>query len=117
MGYIKHNAIIATTWQTEAADGLVDYAKRVGAEAIRGEERTNGYVTVCITPDGSKEGWESSNEGDGQRGLLRQWLEGADMQGFYFEWCEVGYGNDDGGATVVASAWGNAPTTAQEGRE
>lgn len=62
MGYIRHNAIIATAWQAQAVSGLVEYARSIGAEALVGGEVTNGYATVCITPDGSKEGWQTSAE-------------------------------------------------------
>ena len=72
MGYIRHNAIIATGWQENAIQALCDFAESIGAEAIRGEEMTNGYRTVVITPDGSKEGWETSAEGDAKWRLLSE---------------------------------------------
>jgi hypothetical protein len=104
MGYIRHNAIIATTWQAESATKLTEYARSIGAEALAGAEMTNGYFTVCVTPDGSKEGWATSAEGDDRRALLKQWMRdnAADM---FFEWCEVAYGDDDGNAEVADSAW------------
>ena len=105
MGYIRHNAIIATGWQNEAVQALCDFAKSIGTEAISGEEMTNGYRTVIITPDGSKEGWETSTNGDARRGRIREWLRNAGERGMFFEWCEVAYGNDDGNAQVVASEW------------
>lgn len=107
MGYVKHNAIVATTWQAEAADALVQLATGIGAEAVRGKERTNGYVTVCITPDGSKEGWQGSDDGDCQRNRIRAWLRGAGEHGFWFEWCEVAFGHDDAAASIVESEWEN----------
>ena len=108
MGYIRHNAIIATAWQNEAAAALVDFASSIGAEAIAGGEQVNGYLTVCITPDGSKEGWQSSDEGDARREKIRQWLDDADSRDQYFEWVEVVYGNDDAEASVAASRWEEA---------
>lgn len=105
MGYVRHNAIIATGWQSEAVDALVAYATSLGAEAIRGSEQINGYITVCITPDGSKEGWSNSDDGDDRRSKIREWLLGADSRKQYFEWCEVAYGSDDAEASVVESAW------------
>ena len=32
MGYIRHNAIIAITWRTDAADSLVEYARSLRME-------------------------------------------------------------------------------------
>lgn len=103
MGYIRHNAIIATTWQAQAVEGLVEYARSIGAEALVGGEVTNGYATACITPDGSKEGWQTSAEGDKRRAKIKRWM--AEHDDFYFEWCEVAYGSDDGNAEITDSAW------------
>jgi hypothetical protein len=105
MGYVRHNAIIATAWQPSAVRALVQFAEDVGAEAIEGDERTNGYRTVVITPDGSKEGWESSAEGDTARAKIREWLRRAGDSDLFFEWCEVAYGDDDGNAEIVDSEW------------
>jgi hypothetical protein len=108
MGYVRHNAIIATTWQEHAATALAEFARSIGAQALVAEEVTNGYITVCIPPDGSKEGWEESDSGDGRRARIKAWL--TSQTDLYFEWCEVAYGDDDSAASVVTSAW----TTAQE---
>ena len=105
MGYVRHNAIIATGWQSEAVDALVAYATNLGADVLRGAEQINGYITVCITPDGSKEGWSNSEDGDARRKKIREWLNAADSRDQYFEWCEVVYGSDDAAASVVESAW------------
>ena len=104
MGYIRHNAIIATAWQAEAVTALTEYARNLGAEALVGGEVTNGYMTVCITPDGSKEGWETSSEGDERRAKIKQWMRDHADQ-LYFEWCEVAYGNDDAKAEIIDSDW------------
>lgn len=103
MGYVAHHAIVATSWQDGAAQKLADYAESIGAEALVGKERTNGYRTVCITPDGSKEGWQTSADGDEQRRQVIEWLRSHDS--LYFEWVEVRYGNDDGGATIERHDW------------
>lgn len=104
MGYIRHNAIIATAWQPEAVAALTEYARRIGAEALVGGEMTNGYATVCITPDGSKEGWSTSDEGDERRTKIKQWIRDNAAE-LYFEWCEVAYGSDDSKAEITDSDW------------
>jgi hypothetical protein len=106
MGYIRHNAIIATAWQEEAATALYTYANEIGAQAVMAAADTNGYITVCVMPDGSKEGWATSDEGDAHRAAIRAWLEQAGSRDMYFEWCEVVYGSDDAKASIVDSAWG-----------
>lgn len=87
MGYIRHNAIIATAWQAQAVSGLVEYARSIGAEALVGGEVTNGYATVCIPPDGSKEGWQTSAEGDERLSNIKLWMR--EHPDFYYEWCEI----------------------------
>lgn len=34
MGYIRHNAIIAITWRTDAADSLVEYDASIALRCI-----------------------------------------------------------------------------------
>lgn len=115
MGYIRHNAIIATAWQAQAVAGLVEYARSIGAEAIVGGEVTNGYATVCITPDGSKEGWQTSAEGDERRSNIKLWMR--EHPDFYYEWCEVAYGSDDGKAEITDSGWVTANPGGKPPRE
>ena len=105
MGYIRHNAIVATAWQDGAADALAAYAAEIGADAVAGPEVVNGYRTVVIVPDGSKEGWSSSDEGDERRQKIRNWLGSGK---YYWEWAEVAYGDDPGNAEVVESSWSEA---------
>lgn len=103
MGNVRHSAIVATAWQQAAVDALTQYAQSIGARPLVSSEVTNGYITVCIPPDGSQEGWEESDAGDVRRASIRQWI--AEHPDFYFEWCEVAYGSDDCSATIVKSAW------------
>ena len=103
MGYVRHNAIIATGWQDEAVQALAAYAREIGAQALIGEGVTNGYRTVCIAPDGSKEGWSESTDGDERRAKIKAWF--AEHPDWYFEWAEVAYGSDDSEASIVDSAW------------
>lgn len=100
MGYIRHNAIVATAWDESLAKTLFDFASRLGANPLISEKAVNGYVTVVIPPDGSKEGWASSDDGDLRREEIVKLLMSAG-----FEWLEVAYGWDDGSADVVRSAW------------
>lgn len=108
MGYVAHHAIVATAWQDGAAQALAEYAASIGAEALVGEPRTNGYQTVCITSDGSKEGWQSSADGDEQRNQIIEWMRAHDS--LYFEWVEVRYGKDDGSASIARHAWEPTPS-------
>lgn len=103
MGYIKHNAIIVTCWDSEKIVAAGDFARELGLCVLGpSPEAINGYRTILICPDGSKEGWADSDQGDERREALRTRLVAENS----FEWCEVSYGHDDGTAEIVAHAWG-----------
>jgi hypothetical protein len=102
MGYIKHHAIVLTTWDDVGA--VIRKARSLGLEVIGpGCSKVNGYQTITICPDGSKEGWTESDQGDWARADLKEWLKGQ----VNYEWVEVAYGSDDGYASVRADAWNN----------
>lgn len=103
MGNIRHNTLIATSWFADAVTALAAYAESLGCEVLRGRKAMNGYLTVCIAPDGSNEGWEGSNNGETRREQVKAWL--AANSDCCFEWCEVAYGSFDANAVVTDSAW------------
>lgn len=97
MGTIHHHVIVVTCCAEEKIE--IGYWKAVG---IFGDGRVstimkspwNGYYSFFIGPDGSKEGWPESSEGDSQREEFIEWLDGKENN----EWCsgvEVSYGELD----------------------
>jgi len=60
--------------------------------------------SFAVFPDGSKEGWPESNEGDTKREMFRaylnrqRWRDGSSP----LDWAEVQYGDDEGDNKVVA---------------
>lgn len=73
MGYIAHHAVVATGDDdrfAETTKSKVNALKEEMPENLRNlvvgpiEGATNFYVSYCFLPDGSKEGWETSNDGD-----------------------------------------------------
>lgn len=93
MGWIKYNAIIVTTWDTERMEKV-----RVAALGFFREQQvspvmespTNGYATVFIAPDGSKEGWDASNDGNKAREDFFEWMRKE--PDLYVDAVDVGYG-------------------------
>ena len=71
------------------------------------KSRVNGYSSILVAPDGSKEGWEDSAAGDAKRAALRAWLNSQKYEdgSSSMEWCEVSYGSDDQIAKVVTHGW------------
>lgn len=71
MGLIQHHAILASTWDNERYE---DFLKWLTSEPLSESQKqqllaqnnpgTNGYCTVVVCPDGSKEGWDESTAGN-----------------------------------------------------
>lgn len=105
MGYMVHHAIIVTgsgredytpddRHSVEDAHGFATAtAARLGACEVTDltSRSTNGYRSFMVAPDGSKAGWNTSDEGDSTRSLIIEWLRAS--SGF-FSWAEVQYGDE-----------------------
>lgn len=95
MGYMRHHAIVVTGWDPE----VVRCARELATTIFNGHGITevvgslvNGYYTFLVPPDGSKEGWDDSVEGDARRA---KFIEGVEQQFAYLDWAEVQYGDDN----------------------
>jgi hypothetical protein len=67
MGDIYHHAIIVigTEWRSHQLVAAREYAIEAGNSVTEiVPSRTNGFSSFMVAPDGSKEGWANSNEGD-----------------------------------------------------
>ncbi len=90
MGTISHNAILVTDSDEEWLKRAASKAAEIGCIVLGPSDAgTNAYRTVVVCPDGSKEGWKSSDDGDLRREAFVKWLH-AERQ--YCEWAEVRYG-------------------------
>ena len=108
MGYIKHHAIVVTTWDTDLVPKLLESAHKMDLEVLCSQPTyVNGYTTIVLCPDGSKEGWDESDRGDAARFAFKAWLHTFDYEdgGSPLEWVEVAYGSDDNRAVVTDDAW------------
>lgn len=129
MGYIKHSAVIVTAallgrerLPTPVSPGMVvaklrERLAEAGvsdldldvADLVVGPRlsATNSYVSWALLPDGSKEGWSTSDAGDLARGLFPGVLAALYREAgwsFYPEAVEVHFGQDYGsevGATAT----------------
>lgn len=108
MGYIRHHAIVITTWK----EHLIEKA-RAKAVKLFGKEQVsrvikspmNGYKTVFIAPDGSKEGWYESEEGDDNRLKMEQWvkLQKYEDGSSPIDLAHIQYGDDEGDNRIIQS--------------
>ena len=105
MGYMRHHAIIVSSWN----DKLVKKARRAAKEIFPyvspvSQEAVNGYRSFFVPPDGSKEGWEESQLGDRQRAMFIEWLDTQRYEdgSTCLNWVEVQYGDDEYQTCIIA---------------
>ena len=106
MGFFRHDAIILTGDR----QGIEEAHKRAfdlfAESAIHISEITqvgiNGTCSFLIPPDGSKEGWEDSDEGDQ---LREEFITQLAVDGPLIDWIEVRFGGDES-----HEAWVRTPT-------
>jgi len=97
MGYIRHHAIVVTTWERkllqaahEKASEIFEWVSPISEGGI------NGYASFFIPPDGSKEGWGESFAGDERRQTFMNWCDqqAYDDGSSSLDFVEVYYGDD-----------------------
>lgn len=106
MGYIKHNAIVVTHWDEKTVARSREKAIEIFDEVFKNEGRkgsqliseliypvVNSGASFFIAPDGSKEGWGTSDSGDAAREQFLNWML-ADKDN-YCNYVEVRFGGDD----------------------
>lgn len=97
MGYIRHDAIVATSWNKKYLEPARAKAEQLGlpvSELV--ESPTNGYCSFLIAPDGSKEGWEESASGDDARAAWKQWANDEwTANQLYVYWAHLSYAGDE----------------------
>ena len=123
MGYMSHHAIVVTSNYASA-----ERIEAAHAEAVRlgctvspiTPVATNGYLSFLIAPDGSKEGWAESDQGDARRNEFIQWIRDNHYidGGTYIDWAEINFGDDDHeGSMLRSSDWDLADLSdAREGQ-
>lgn len=113
MGYIRHHAIVVTgqhDWDhnptlpsiIEARAMAVELGCRLVTEVVGpGVNNTSSFL---VAPDGSKEGWKDSDDGDAARDAFVAWMCERGRGGYY-SWAEIVLGDDDAEAHIERSAW------------
>ena len=108
MGYIRHHAIVVTSWSGEIVTAHVRAITIFGSKQVSRllPEVINGFQSFLVGPDGSKEGWEDSDDGDALRRMFKEWLgeqvyeDGSSA----LTWVEVQYGDDDLVTKIVSDS-------------
>jgi len=106
MGYIRHDAIIATSWNDKHIAAARAKAEEIGltcSEIV--ESPINGYKSFMIAPDGSKEGWGDSDKGIAMRAEWVAWMRSHDPEKepcMWVDWAHVNFGGDDDELSTLA---------------
>jgi hypothetical protein len=104
MGYMRHHAIIVTSWKRELLEQAHARAVELGMSVseVTGEV-TNSYRSFLVAPDGSKEGWDTSDQGDAARAALVEWLDDQryEDRSTSLNWVEVQFGDDNRETRIV----------------
>ena len=111
MGMIRHHAIVVTSFSLEEAKQARGIALQVFGDRVSGlvGPVTNGYVSFFIAPDGSKEFWPESDQGDRNRSLFMGRLRESKFMG---RAVEVAFGEN--GPYMVTGSVGDAYAEADQ---
>ena len=100
MGYMVHHAIIVTS-EYEVKITTAHYHAETLFENVSDiiPGTANNSSSFLIPPDGSKEGWFASDDGDERRQKFVEYLRSQNG----LSWVEVQFGDDEGDNCVIQS--------------
>lgn len=90
MGYFNHHTIVVTAWgrlEKVRDKALIIFPKSQVSEILT---TINEQESFFIAPDGSKEGWEESDQGNDNRLLFTNYLDQNNI-----DYIEVFFGGDE----------------------
>lgn len=109
MGYMRHDAIVVTSWSAQWILDAYNQAIDLGLQVLGpSEEVTNDYRSILICPDGSKEGWPESDTYNQLRLQYIDWLNSVKFSdgSSTLSWVAVSF-NNDYHATITAQSFAN----------
>ena len=115
MGHVVHHAIVVTSWDATLIDAARKKAVTLGASVSPLiKSAVNDDYSFLIGPDGSKSGWDESDNGDAQRNAWVKWAHRKRYEDGSSSlcWVEVAYGSDDRSALVTRSEWQSSAAVA-----
>ena len=105
MGYLRRHAIVVTGYDYREPKDILD-AHAKATEIFPWVSpicppQVNNERSFFIPPDGSKEGWGESDEGDKRRDAFVGWLKSFSG---YVHWVEVCYAEDEPDTRVTRAS-------------
>ena len=104
MGYMAHHAIVVTSYNKKLIIKAHTFAKKFCTNVTEiTSPAMNSYRSFMVAPDGSKEGWEESDQGNRDRNNFIEWLNKQKYEdgSSALKWVEVMFGDDDDRASLV----------------
>ena len=97
MGYVRHDAIVCTSFDENYIEPARAKAELLGLPVTDiVKSPVNAYYSFLIAPDGSKEGWDESDRGDEARAAWKDWAnEQWTTNGLYVYWAHLSYAGDE----------------------
>lgn len=106
MGIMNHNAVIATTWDDTKIQEIKEWVSNLETKFrslfVFAPSICNGHQTIILAPDGSKEGWDESKQGDHLRECFIAKLKEHEYEdgSSPWSWVELSFG--EFGQEIVA---------------
>lgn len=105
MGYIRHHAIVVTTFQKDLTEKVHQKAVEIFGESVSNivPSQINADYSFFIGPDGSKLGWKEDEDGDTRRDVFIEYIESLSYEdgSNSVDYAELFYGDDEGDAGIV----------------
>lgn len=107
MGYFLHLVVISPLAEPIAAahakakELFAGTGHRLGEVSDISTTPINAVCSFMVGPDGSKEGWPESDEGDAAREAFIAWMNESTS----LKWAEVAIGSDDEDDSDLVSSW------------
>ncbi len=97
MGYIAHHALVVTGWDGNRIESVHEQAM-THADVVPvtpvSDPAVNGYCSFAMLPDGSKEGWAYSDDGEAARSDVIGFIKSQGLSG-YVSYVLVRFGGDE----------------------
>jgi spore cortex formation protein SpoVR/YcgB (stage V sporulation) len=105
MGYIRHHAVVITSWDRTLLEIIRDEAQKLCPGQVSNivKSSINAYESFFIGPDGSKEGWKQSDAGDEKREKIVDLIDSVAYSdgSNAVSYAELFYSDDEGKAEIV----------------
>ncbi len=104
MGRLKHDAVIVTSWDNkyimEPHAKAIELFGSLVSDCMPGV--VNGQASFFIAPDGSKEGWNESDDHDDKRKEFLDWMKELNS---FCDYAWIRFGGDDDQTAVYTGQY------------